>query len=102
VEWRTLGTGNSTGGEWLSSLSCLDSTDKSYVVASETSLTRQRVGQFRVCRRNAETGQKRAASPQADFWPIPRTLAVSMSDPATAPSNEQIVHWTRTKHHETR
>ena len=51
MKWRMLGTGNSTGGEWLSSLSCMDPTDKSYVVATEISLTRQRVRQFRMYRR---------------------------------------------------
>src|SRR5262249_13862964 len=53
VKWRMPGIGNSTGGEWSSSLSCMDPTDKSYVVATEISLTRQRVRQFRVYRRLA-------------------------------------------------
>src|SRR5215471_15999398 len=51
VKWRMIGIGNSTGGEWSSSLSCMDPTDKSYVVATEISLTWQRVRQFRVYRR---------------------------------------------------
>jgi hypothetical protein len=56
VKWRMPGIGNSTGGEWSSSLSCMYPTGKSFVVATEISLTRQRVRQFGVYRR--QTGDE--------------------------------------------